>query len=1161
MIEQINAVFRSCGGGAPAEPGYRRRLTRRFAIPGIPRAWDCEAPAEPLVGLAHQEVRRPGVVQDRLARCGLAFCLCLVWLAICGRAEAQQEVRVSPPKKPLVFCVTPNSMPRTGKAADGTPRGLDVDVAKSVGRVLERAVEFHWCASAACSWHCLPEGRCDVIAGLPIDSGPARVAAWSVPYAGARFGLIVRRDSHGIRSLEDVRGKRVGIVAGTVELSEKDHVIARFKSRESLVDGFAAAGLDAAFLDGDFAAWYLHEHPHLSLKPVPEFVPRERWNMAFAVRAKDGELLVAINRALALLAGSGELQRIYADYGVAFQPPFTSSGPERPSAGTWPRALARGELVVSMDPANLPYSSARAEYPGIDVEVARALASKLRMKLRIDWLDVQHETAVGELLEHGCDLILGEAVANNAVADDTELAGKILYSRPYYATGYLLVERKNGPKVRSLEELKGARSRRLGAEAGSLADYRLRQRGYLRQLFRNQLSALKALSDGAIDHAYLWANAGWLVHTSPELNVEVSADFLPVDRWDIAVAMRKGDDELKRAVDRALGELIAEGTIARVVARYHVPYFPPFSEQKRDTLPNAGAPDGHSAAGSGHTQNMQKIQRSKHGYHGLARVRSAGELVVGLDQNNLPFSTAHPEPAGLDFEIAGLLARELGVRLRVYWAYSSHDSYPSKLASKELCDVILGVTPDDRFGTRVLYSRPYYHAMYLVVFRAGEAASSFAEPMAVEAGVAVRGLRERTAHSYPSTEAVLEAVASGREKAGYVISTRGPWLAETLCPGKLVFRKISSAGSQAESVDRFPICAAIRKSDPELKDAIERAWEKLDQSGRLAGIFARWHIPYERNGLARLRVGEPLGEPALAAATREGEPPGEPVFAVARQEPRPPGITKPHPAVNAAKKLAGRNFTSLLQPPLQAKGPASTPPDANALAEGQSLFRGLCSGCHGGSGRGGKGPDLTDARWIHGSTDDDIARVIQNGVPRTTMKKLGDSLKSDQIHKVIAYIRSLARSPGESTWKPYVSGDSQRGRKLFFDLQGKLQCAKCHSVGSEGGRIGPALDRIASRRAAEFIMESILEPSKEIAPEYEAVAVATKDGRVLTGIRINESNFSIQLHEENGRFHSFLKRDLDEVKVTKKSLMPENLAELITVKDLHDLFAYLMTLE
>jgi putative heme-binding domain-containing protein len=232
-----------------------------------------------------------------------------------------------------------------------------------------------------------------------------------------------------------------------------------------------------------------------------------------------------------------------------------------------------------------------------------------------------------------------------------------------------------------------------------------------------------------------------------------------------------------------------------------------------------------------------------------------------------------------------------------------------------------------------------------------------------------------------------------------------------------------------------------------------------------------------------------------------------------------------------------------------------------ALAEGQALYRGLCSGCHGGAGRGGKGPDLTDTRWVHGDTDDAIAGVIRNGVPKSTMKKLGESLKDDQIRKLIAYIRSLARSPGESAWKPYLAGDPQAGRRLFFDPQGKAQCAKCHTVGGEGGRIGPPLDRIASRRAPEYIMESIVQPSQDIDPQYETAAVATTDGRVITGLRINETNFSIQLREENGRFHSLLKRDLEEVKVLKTSLMPENVVEHLTVKHLHDLFAYLMTLE
>ena len=137
---------------------------------------------------------------------------------------------------------------------------------------------------------------------------------------------------------------------------------------------------------------------------------------------------------------------------------------------------------------------------------------------------------------------------------------------------------------------------------------------------------------------------------------------------------------------------------------------------------------------------------------------------------------------------------------------------------------------------------------------------------------------------------------------------------------------------------------------------------------------------------------------------------------------------------------------------------AAAPDDAVSLAEGQALFRGLCSGCHGGAGRGGKGPDLTDNRWIHGGTDEDIARVIQNGVPKTTMKKMGDALKPDQIRKLIAYIRSLARRSAESTWKPYIPGDPQAGRKLFFDLKARPSARSAIAwPAREAGSVRPSI--------------------------------------------------------------------------------------------------------
>jgi polar amino acid transport system substrate-binding protein len=737
--------------------------------------------------------------------------------------------------KPLTFCAEPAAMPRTGKATDSSSQGLDVAVARLLCKKLGRPFTVHWCASPVCSRNCLREGRCDVILGHPLDEGAPKDIAWSVPYAGSQFALVVPRRAKGIRSLAELIDKRVGIVAGTVALPENKHTVVRFKTRREVLDRFAAEKLDAAFIDGDFAGWHLHAYPKLDLRLVKDFVPREHWNMALAVRAKDAKLLVAINKALAELEEAGDLRKVYADHGVPYRSCFTDSARRPAVLDTWKRIQARGELRIAMDPANLPYSSAKKDRPGFDVELARELARVLGLKLRLDWLDVRGETAMGKLLANESDLALGAAIDENAVEDDDELADKIIYSRPYYGTGYFLVTRVKGPQVKALAELKGEKSRRLGTEAGSVADYRLRQRGYLRTLYRNQLAVLKALDDGRIDYAYLWGNVGWTLHATPEFKLQIVPGYVPEDHWNIAVAMRKGDAELKKRVDAAIEKLCKDGTVSRALARYHVPYFAPFEE--KEEAAHTGV-IRHPVANRGLEPQMQKLQTSRHPYGGLERVRSAGVLIVGLDQANLPFSTAHPKPAGFDYEIAHLLAEKLGVSLRVYWAYSAHDSYPSKLAAKKLCDVILGVMPDARFGQRVLYSQPYYVASYQLVVPAGAGAPARTDLLAVEPGVAARGLEGLKTQSYVSPEEVLRAVATNHVKAGYVISTRGHWLAERLWPGKLKFL-------EGHAADHFPICAAVRKSDNDLQRAIDQAFKELAESRKLAEVFARWKISYD----------------------------------------------------------------------------------------------------------------------------------------------------------------------------------------------------------------------------------------------------------------------------------------------------------------------------
>ena len=172
-------------------------------------------------------------------------------------------------------------------AGRNTP-GLDVAVAERVGT--------HSGPSRRVSLVCQRGMRLELPARGPVRRGrrpaarvgPTATAAWSVPYAGAEFGLVVPPGQKASIRWPNSAASGSGIVTGTVALSETDHrgraiQVARGAAR--WVQG--RRQLDGAFVDADFAAWYLHEHPRLELKLVAEYVPHERWNMAVAVRAKD----------------------------------------------------------------------------------------------------------------------------------------------------------------------------------------------------------------------------------------------------------------------------------------------------------------------------------------------------------------------------------------------------------------------------------------------------------------------------------------------------------------------------------------------------------------------------------------------------------------------------------------------------------------------------------------------------------------------------------------------------------------------------------------------------------------------------------------------------------------------------------------------------------
>jgi putative membrane-bound dehydrogenase-like protein len=136
-------------------------------------------------------------------------------------------------------------------------------------------------------------------------------------------------------------------------------------------------------------------------------------------------------------------------------------------------------------------------------------------------------------------------------------------------------------------------------------------------------------------------------------------------------------------------------------------------------------------------------------------------------------------------------------------------------------------------------------------------------------------------------------------------------------------------------------------------------------------------------------------------------------------------------------------------------------------------------------------------------------------------------------------------------------GNAERGRKLFFDAE-KSQCIKCHRLGDQGERIGPELTSVGSRFSRIHIIESILEPSRTLAPSYESITVALKDGRVLSGLRVAETATTLTLADNQSQKHVLERSSIEEQKVQPTSIMPDGLEKRFIADEFVDLVAFLV---
>ena len=134
--------------------------------------------------------------------------------------------------------------------------------------------------------------------------------------------------------------------------------------------------------------------------------------------------------------------------------------------------------------------------------------------------------------------------------------------------------------------------------------------------------------------------------------------------------------------------------------------------------------------------------------------------------------------------------------------------------------------------------------------------------------------------------------------------------------------------------------------------------------------------------------------------------------------------------------------------------------------------------------------------------------------------------------------------------------DPAAGRRVFFHLNG-AGCFKCHIVDGRGGRVGPDLSRPVGNMNRIQLIHSILEPSREIAPQFVSWTFELKDGKVVTGMVVHENEGKTIVGNAEGQLIEIKTADIETRTPQKISVMPEKLAERMTLQELRDVLAFL----
>jgi putative heme-binding domain-containing protein len=194
-------------------------------------------------------------------------------------------------------------------------------------------------------------------------------------------------------------------------------------------------------------------------------------------------------------------------------------------------------------------------------------------------------------------------------------------------------------------------------------------------------------------------------------------------------------------------------------------------------------------------------------------------------------------------------------------------------------------------------------------------------------------------------------------------------------------------------------------------------------------------------------------------------------------------------------------------------------------------------------------------------------KTIPQGVARQLVQKAQSS--GMQVDALVAAVKKAGNlKPMVQQLSPEAmaamvglvrtEGDAHRGEKVYRRVE--MQCAVCHAIGETGGLVGPNLVSLGASAPEDYLIESMLEPSKKVKEGYHMTMVTTKGGDIFSGGLVSESGQEIVIRDAAGLERVIPTGDVAQKQTSPVSMMPPGLTVSLREDEFIDLIRFLSEL-